>query len=69
MDKKLCLERARKARNRDLLLRMQSGDALQSYSTEASFFPPRPMVEKDKEAMRRLYKIEVRPLREVDKKR
>jgi hypothetical protein len=45
----------RKRHNEQLIRRMKSGEALWSYDSKASWFPPRPMIEKDPEAIKRLY--------------
>lgn len=45
----------RKARNEQLIRRMKSGEPLWSYDSKASWFPPRPIIEKDPEAIKRLY--------------
>lgn len=41
--------------NRELIKRMQAGEPLNSYESSASWFPPRPVLEKDPEAVKRLY--------------
>ncbi len=46
----------RKSRNEELLKRMKAGEALWSYDSKASWFPPRPIIEKDPDAIKRLYK-------------
>ena len=45
----------RKQRNEQLLRRMKAGEALWSYDSKASWFPPRPIIEKDPQAIKRLY--------------
>lgn len=45
----------RKARNEQLIRRMKAGEPLWSYDSKASWFPPRPIIEKDPEAIKRLY--------------
>jgi hypothetical protein len=45
----------RKRHNEQLIRRMKSGEPLWSYDSKASWFPPRPMIEKDPEAIKRLY--------------
>ncbi len=47
---------SRKSHNEELIRRMKSGEALWSYDSQASWFPPRPTIEKDPEAIKRLYK-------------
>lgn len=41
--------------NRELIRRMQDGDSLSSFDSQSSWYPPRPILEKDKEAVSRLY--------------
>lgn len=45
----------RKQRNEQLIRRMKAGEPLWSYDSKASWFPPRPIIEKDPEAIKRLY--------------
>ena len=45
----------RRERNAELLRRMRNGDSLTSYDSAASWFPPRPIIEKDEKAMQQLY--------------
>jgi len=45
----------RKERNKDLIKRMKKGETLSSFSSESSWFPPRPTIQKDKKAMDKLY--------------
>ena len=54
-DSKISLD-ARKKHNEQLIRRMKAGEQLWSYDSKASWFPPRPMIEKDPEAIKRLYK-------------
>lgn len=49
------VEASRKERNKDLILRMQRKEALWSYDSQASWFPPRPIVKKDMDHVRELY--------------
>jgi hypothetical protein len=49
-------EDLRKSRNEELIRRMKAGESLWSYDSKASWFPPRPIIEKDKDAIKRLYK-------------
>ncbi len=49
----------RKARNADILRRMEDNQALSSFNSQASWFPPRPIVEKDPTAIKKLYGTEV----------
>lgn len=46
---------SRKRHNEQLIRRMKSGEPLWSYDSKASWFPPRPMIEKDPDAIKRLY--------------
>lgn len=46
---------SRKKHNEQLIRRMKSGEPLWSYDSKASWFPPRPIIEKDPEAIKRLY--------------
>lgn len=41
--------------NRELLKRMEAGESLSSFDSQSSWFPPRPVLEKDQEAVKRLY--------------
>src|SRR5687767_9421148 len=45
----------RRQHNLELLRRMRSGDSLTSFDSRSSWFPPRPVIEKDKLALERLY--------------
>ncbi|MFK7871987.1 MAG: hypothetical protein AB8C84_02285 [Oligoflexales bacterium] len=46
----------RKKHNEDLLQRFQRGESLKSYDSSSSWFPPRPVIEKDKKALELLHK-------------
>lgn len=48
-------QEGRKRHNEQLIRRMKAGEPLWSYDSKASWFPPRPMIEKDPEAIKRLY--------------
>lgn len=54
-DKKNLVER-RREHNRDLIRRMRNGDSLKTVDSRASWFPPRPIIKKDPDAIRKLYK-------------
>lgn len=41
--------------NRDLIRRMRNGEPLTSFDSHASWFPPRPTIEKNQEALVQLY--------------
>ncbi len=47
----------RRDHNQDLLRRMRSGESLRSVDSRSSWFPPRPMIQKDQEAISRLYNL------------
>ena len=47
--------RLRLDRNKQLIKRMRSGETLTTFSSFSSWFPPRPMIEKDPEAVAKLY--------------
>ena len=56
--KKISLKKAnslRKTRNQEILWRMENGESLTSFNSHASWFPPRPTVEKDEKAVKQLY--------------
>ena len=59
--KKVDAEKIKKLRsdhNKDILKRLEEGASLKSYDSESSWFPPRPLIEKDEQAMARLYNEE-----------
>ena len=45
----------RKKRNDELIKRMKHGDVLHTYDAQASWYPPRPVIKKDKKELTRLY--------------
>lgn len=45
----------RDQRNQDILKRMNEGDPLTSYDGSSSWFPPRPIIEKNTQEMARVY--------------
>lgn len=45
----------RKERNADILRRMRNGEQLASFNSYASWFPPRPIIQKDIHALQELY--------------
>lgn len=49
------ISRIRKKHNKDLLRRMQAGESLKAFDSSSSWFPPRPVIRKDQDAIRRLY--------------
>lgn len=50
------IQQMRSKRNKDLINRMNSGETLSNYSNTNSWFPNRPIIEKDGEAIDKLYK-------------
>lgn len=57
----------RKKRNKDLLKRMQDGDPLQTHDAYSSWYPPRPVIKKDKDAISKLYHVESELLSDSDR--
>ena len=55
----------RRERNSDLVRRMRSGESLSSFNAFSSWYPPRPVIEKDSDALHRLYGEEAVPLNRV----
>jgi hypothetical protein len=45
----------RKEHNLDLVRRMRSGEPLNAIDSKASWYPPRPIIQKDRVEMARLY--------------
>jgi hypothetical protein len=52
---KLTKEEARALKNEDLIRRMREGESLTSFSIEASCFPKRPVIKKDKKLVEKLF--------------
>jgi hypothetical protein len=48
--------------NKELIERMKSGETLQRYTAQSSWFPPRPMIKKDLKAIETLYREKKDPL-------
>lgn len=46
---------SREKHNQDIIERMKSGDTLQRYTAQSSWFPPRPVIKKDVSAIEMLY--------------
>ena len=42
-------------RNSELVRRMRTGEQLTSLNSQSSWFPPRPIIEKDSDAIHKLY--------------
>ena len=55
MNKKSNKNQIRELHNRDLLRRMKNGDSLTTFDSYSSWFPPRPVIQKNKKEMARLY--------------
>lgn len=56
----------RKDRNSDVIRRMKGGDQLSSFNSYSSWFPPRPIIEKDSGAVQDLYGTQPRALKNVN---
>ena len=52
----------RRERNSELVRRMRNGDSLSSFNSYSSWYPPRPVIEKDSHALQKLYGADVVPL-------
>ncbi len=48
-------ESIRQEHNRDLIRRMRNGEPLTSFDSQSSWFPPRPIIEKNQKEISRLY--------------
>ena len=46
----------RKQHNRKILKKMAKGESLSTFNSQSSWFPPRPIIKKDKTAIKKLYK-------------
>jgi|AACY02.9.fsa_nt_gi hypothetical protein len=49
------LEILRRRQNKELILKMRKGEPLKGFDSQSSWFPPRPIIQKDKDAIGRLY--------------
>lgn len=49
------IERKRKQRNAELIRKMKAGESLASIDLQQSWFPNRPVLPKDKDAINKLY--------------
>lgn len=49
------LRQIRAAENKDLVKRYKNGEVHAVIDAEALFWPPRPVIQKDKEAIKKLY--------------
>jgi len=58
-------ERIKKA-NKDIIERMRRGDSLVAMPAEATWFPPRPLIQKNKNDVERLYGIQPERIRLVN---
>jgi hypothetical protein len=45
----------RRVRNQELLRKMHKGESLTSFNSSDSWYPPRPVIEKDPDAVKKLY--------------
>ena len=45
----------RQDRNSELVRRMKTGEQLTSFNSQSSWYPPRPIIEKDQSAIHKLY--------------
>ena len=45
----------RRERNADLIRRIQAGESTSSFNSFSSWYPPRPIIEKNNEAIQKLY--------------
>jgi len=52
------IEDKRLKHNQDIVRRMRQGETLSGFSSESSFFPPRPIIKKDLAVVKKLYKLE-----------
>ncbi|NRA66271.1 MAG: hypothetical protein HRU19_17425 [Pseudobacteriovorax sp.] len=52
----------RKERNSDVIRRMKNGDQLSSFNSYSSWFPPRPIISKDADAVKELYGPDSKPI-------
>ena len=48
----------RRQHNKEILSRMKKGEALTSFNSHTSWFPPRPIVKKDQADMQKLYGVQ-----------
>jgi hypothetical protein len=54
-DEPTSIHNLRTRHNIELIRRMRDGDPLKSFDSRASWFPPRPVIEKDSRAVSKLY--------------
>jgi hypothetical protein len=57
------IQTMRTRHNIDLIRRMRDGEPLKSFDSRASWFPPRPVIEKDSRAVSSLYGAQARKTR------
>jgi len=50
----------RRAHNAELIRRMMKGETLTSFDSQSSWYPPRPVIEKDQDEIAKLYKTGVK---------
>lgn len=65
-DRERKIELDRKERNREVVRKFKSGHTLTAVSPEATHFPPRPKIKKDKEAIKKLYNLSDEELDKID---
>jgi hypothetical protein len=51
-------EKIRKQRNSELIKRMREGDPLRTHDATSSWYPPRPVISKDSEAVQKIYRLQ-----------
>lgn len=54
-DQQTLADKGRKSRNDDLIRRYRNGESLCAVDGKSTWFPPRPIIQKDAEAVRKLY--------------
>ncbi len=52
------LKQKRRQHNTDLIHRMRQGESLRQFDKEMSWFPPRPLIAKDRNAITNLYDLD-----------
>ena len=57
----------RRQHNTDLIRRMRNGESLYSFDSTSSWFPPRPIISKDKQAIKQLYGDKAEPVEKLVK--
>jgi hypothetical protein len=57
LKKKVEEKNLRQKRNQEVLEKMKSGESLMKYDSSASWFPPRPIIKKDRKAIEVLHGV------------